>query len=225
MARNNNTSNNNPVIDEEKNVITEEKKNQYVFVDIDGTESMIDYDSIPEKEKNIVAEEFKAFVAGSSFDSIAHNMKWNAPHIGMHEDGKLHIFHSEKNVPVKKYVVESFSDIQLASFKNEFRNEVRICKNFLSDIASGKGINDVKAVKEALNNINRDYLKINLVCTNEYDEEYTLSCTNTIVRVRLIDKARANKLSSGFKSIKIVDIIAFFIEALASEYRERTSVK
>ena len=218
MARNNNKSN------EEKNVIvTEEKKNQYVFIDEDGTESMIDYDSIPEKEKDIVSKAFKAFVAGSSFDSIAHNMKWNAPHIGLHEDGKLHVFYSEKNVPVKKYVMESFSDIQLASFKADFKNEVRICNQFLSDIASGKGIIDVKNVKNALNNINRDYLHINLECTNDNDEKYSLSCTNTIVRVRLIDKARANKLSSGFKAIRIVDLIAFFIEALASEYKARTS--
>lgn len=217
----------NEVINEEKNLTTESvienKVDSIVFVDEDGTESVIEYNAVPEKEKAIVDKAFKAFVSGSSFDSIAHNMKWNAPHIGMHEDGKLHVFYSEKNVPVKKYVSESFSDIEIATFKANYKNEVRICNQFLSDIATGKGIVDVKAVKNALNNINSGYLHINLECINDNDEAYTLSCTNTMVRVRLIDKARANKMSSGFKAIRIVDLIAFFVEALANEYKARTN--
>ena len=199
----------------DKNTI---EKTGITFLYDNGEEKIIQFEDIPEMEKKLVDEHFKNFVEVKSFEDVAKSPKWSKPHIGLHEDGYYTTFYKETNVNFKRFIQAKLTKEELTKFSKDYKADLLTCNAFLRNIAIDGEKVSVSKVKETLNTINNEILHITLTLTNDNDEEYTLTCTNQMVRVMLVDKAKSTKDVSGFKTIKVVDLFEVILRGLSMKY-------
>ena len=226
MARKNQNTN---TIDTNKNdSVMLESENNMLFRDGDGNDKMISFSDVKKLEKEIKDKAFKTFVANTSFHQACEVNKWNMPYIGLHEvdetsEGKeyLTVFYKETGINFRKFIAEKYGREELKALSETYRKEIRTCNAFLNHIAIDGDKVDVSDVKKALNDLNQSELNINLTCVDDNDNEYTLSCTNKMVRVSLVDMAKANIDISGFKTVKITDMISVIVSGLSKVYHAR----
>ena len=203
------------------------KGKDILFCDIDGNDIMVNYDDIPEMEKRIRADAFKSFADATSFNDACMIGKWNVPYIGMHDIDDAHdseyltVFYRESGINFKRFVAEKYGKEMLKELSKKYQKEIRICNAFLNHIALDKEKIDVSDVKNALNTLNTEELHINLKCVDDNDNEYVLTCTNKMVRVKLVNDAKENADVSGFKSVKITDMISVIVSGLSKTYHAR----
>ena len=211
-----------------ENLIPVDTEKDVLFRDVDGNFVMIDYSDVHDLEKKIRNDLFKTFCENTSFSEACKTGKWNSPYIGMHEaddtsEGReyLTVFYRETGINFKRFVSGKYSNEELKVLNDRFKKEIRICNAFLNHIAVDKEKVDVSDVKSALNNLNDSELHINLTCVDDNDNEYKLTCTNKMVRVKLVNDAKENADISGFKRVKIVDMISVIVSGLSKVYNAR----
>lgn len=216
----------NEVPDINENVV-QEVKGTITFIDGDGNDTLINFSDIKKTEKEIKNNAFKSFVNQTSFHEACESGKWNQPYIGLHEKDErsdseyLTVFTKETGINFKRFITEKYGKDELKVLSEKYRKEIRICNAFLNHIAiDGEKVN-VDDVKKALNELNESELHIKLSCVDDNDNEYTLSCTNKMVRVSLVDMAKANIDISGFKTVKITDMISVIVSGLSKVYHAR----
>lgn len=202
-------------------------KETILFKDGDGNEKMISFDDVKRIEKEIKDKTFKSFVNETSFNDACKSGKWNLPYIGLHEQDEtsdseyLTVFYRETGINFKRFISEKYGKEELKELSNKYKKEIRICNAFLNHIAVDGEKVDVSDVKRALNELNESELHINLSCVDDNDNEYTLSCTNKMVRVKLVNDAKENIDISGFKTVKITDMISVVVSGLSKIYHTR----
>ena len=188
------------------------------FVDEDGNEKTFKEEDLPKMNQELVKEHFKKFVDETTFAEVAENPVWNIPYIGKHETGVYKVFTRETGVNFKRFILEKFTKEEMQEYAKTYRSDLLTCNAFLRNIAIDKQLVKVHAVKDTLNNINNELLHVFLTCTNDNDEEYQLTCTNTMVRVMLVDKAKSNTNVDGFKQVKIADLFEVVLKGLSKKY-------
>lgn len=204
------------------------KGKEIVFNDRNGNDIVIDYSMVHDFEKEIVEKYFDSFANETSFHVACMTGKWLAPKIGLHDKDEMHekeymtLFFESKNINWKKFINAKFTPEELKELSATQKDVLKVCNSFLNNIAIDGEKVDVSMVKETLNKFNDDVLKINLVCMNDNDEPYTLTATNKMVRIKLIDSAKENNDISGFKKIKIVDLINVIVSGLSKTYVARS---
>lgn len=202
-------------------------KETILFKDGDGNEKMISFDDVKRIEKEIKDKTFKSFVNGTSFNDACKSGKWNLPYIGLHEQDEtsdseyLTVFYRETGINFKRFISEKYGKEELKDLSKKYQKEIRICNAFLNHIAVDGEKVDVSDVKTALNDLNESELHIELKCTDDNDKEYTLTCTNKMVRVKLVNDAKENVDVSGFKTVKITDMISVIVSGLSKIYHAR----
>ena len=223
-----NTNVENTNVENNLNVIDSVKKgNDMLFIDGDGNDTMINFSDVKKTEKEIKDNAFKFFVNHTSFNDACESGKWNMPYIGLHDKDErsdseyLTVFTKETSINFKRFISEKYGKDELKALSEKYRKEIRICNAFLNHIAIDGDKVNVDDVKKALNELNESELHINLSCVDDNDNEYTLSCTNKMVRVSLVDMAKANIDVSGFKTVKITDMISVIVSGLSKVYHAR----
>ena len=188
----------------------------------------IDFSDIKTLEKKIKDESFKYFVYLTSFNDACMSGKWNMPYIGLHEGDEssdmkdyFTVFYRETSINFKRFISEKYGKEELKELSKKYQKEIRICNAFLNHIAVDSEKVDVSDVKTALNDLNESELHIELKCTDDNDKEYILTCTNKMVRVKLVNDAKENVDVSGFKTVKITDMISVIVSGLSKIYHAR----
>ena len=194
---------------------------KFTFINEKDEEIIIDEEAIETEEKRIYNLYFDAYAKKTSFEEMAKNPVWQAPHIGMHEDGTLRIFTDERRVNTKRFIQAKIGKEELKEYSTKCKKEISICNAFLNNIAIDGEKVSVSCVKDKLNAINDSVLNIYLSCTDDNDEQFILTCTNKMVRVMLVDKAKANASVTGFKTLKIADFIDVIVSGLSKEYANK----
>lgn len=218
MAR---TVKNQEVAQEIKNQeVAQNEKIRFLNPDTNEIELLSDIE-LQEKAKSIMTSEFNAFASITSWNDACLSGKWNSPYIGKHENGYMTVFHKEARINFKRFIKTKLSTDEIKELAKKHSDEVKTANLFLNNIAVNKGLVSIASVKEMLNAINSESLYIELNCFNSDDEEYTLSVTNQMVRVMLVDRARANNTASNLKSVSIVDLIDILCSGLSMEYHAR----
>lgn len=209
-------------------LFSEFKGKEIVFNDRNGNDIVIDYSMVHDFEKKIIDKYFDLFANETSFHVACMTGKWLAPKIGLHDKDETHekeymtIFFESKNINWKKFINAKFTPEELKELSATHKNALKTCNSFLNNIAIDGEKVDVSMVKDTLNKFNDDVLKINLKCMNDNDESYTLTATNKMVRIKLVDSAKENSDISGFKKIKIIDLINVIVSGLSKTYVARS---
>lgn len=226
MAKKN--TNTNTINNDNVNVSIENNGNKVLFKDVDGSDTLIDFSDIKTLEKKIKDESFKYFVSLTSFNDACTSGKWNMPYIGLHEGNEssgmkeyFTVFYRETSINFKRFISEKYGKEELKELSKKYQKEIRICNAFLNHIAVDGEKVDVSDVKTALNDLNESELHIELKCTDDNDKEYILTCTNKMVRVKLVNDAKENVDVSGFKTVKITDMISVIVSGLSKIYHAR----
>lgn len=197
---------------------TPETVETFLFTHEDGTIETVKEEQLSVMMKAKTESEFKAFAEETSFHDVCKTPEWQAPYIGQHEDGTLHFFHKKATVNFKRFITVKFGKEGLKELETEYKDSLKTCNDFLYGIAVKETVVSVNSVKDEMNRLNNEKLSIVLTANDLNDVPYVITANNRMVRVMLVDKAKANKAVEGFKRIGIADFIDVIMTGLSKKY-------